>query len=175
MIEHVTPRAEAALPPRVVFGKWAQKGVPHTGWECVLTREIGSPSQVCEMCETRRIRFVHYMQHADYPKILEVGSGCAGKMEGNPAGAGQREGSAKNRAARRAKWLERQWKESANANPWIRTQGYRVVICRTGPGWTFTVACHDRPPHHAAATFPTSDEAKLAAFDFIWPTVSRVT
>jgi len=95
-------------------------------------------------------------------------------MEGNTAGAEQLEGSAKTRAARRAKWLERRWKESANANPWIRTQGYRVVIRRSGPSWTFTVARDGAPPHHDPATFPTSDAAKLAAFDFLWPAVSRV-
>ncbi len=55
-----------------------------------------------------------------------------------------------------------------------QTQGYRVVIRRTGPDWTFTVARDDAPPHHEAATFPTSDAAKLAAFDFLWPAVSRV-
>ena len=134
----------------------------------------GEQNHICEMCELRRVRFVHHMRHADYPKVLEVGRDCAGNMEGNLRGAEQRERSAKNRATRRAKWLERRWRESANANPWLRTQGYRVVIRRSGPDWTFTVARDDAPPHHAAATFPTSDAAKLAAFDFIWPALSRV-
>jgi hypothetical protein len=90
------------------------------------------------------------------------------------AGARQRERSAKNRAARRTKWLAQHWKGSEKGNLWLHTQGNRVIIRRKGTAWTFTVARNNAPPHHEAATFPTADQAKLAAFDFIWPAVAHV-
>jgi hypothetical protein len=51
-------------------GKWSQVGVPHKGWRCIDVEDLGSPNQVCQMCESREIRFVHRMEHDDYPEIL---------------------------------------------------------------------------------------------------------
>lgn len=114
------------------------------------------------------------MEHDQYPEVLEVGCNCAGYMEADRQEAKNRERTLKNRVQRRAKWPTRKWRVSANSHLLLRTQGYRVVVRRIRPGWTFTIARDYGPPHHAAATFPTSDAAKLAAFDFIWPAASRV-
>ena len=42
------------------------------------TEEI--PYEQYEMCGNERIRFVHLMQHPDYPHELRVGCVCAEKM-----------------------------------------------------------------------------------------------
>lgn len=49
--------------------------MPHRGL-CADIDDLGEPSQVCEMCEGVDIRYVHFMQHQDYPEILGVGC-CA--------------------------------------------------------------------------------------------------
>ncbi len=59
------------------FGKWSQQGVPKKGWACIGFEDLGEPSTQCEMCENQDIRYVHQMQHPDYPHILECGCVCA--------------------------------------------------------------------------------------------------
>ena len=53
-----------------LFGKWSQQGVPKKGWTCIGFEELGKLSTQCEMCEIQDIRYVHQMQHPDYPHIL---------------------------------------------------------------------------------------------------------
>jgi hypothetical protein len=75
---------EAILTPRHRFGKWAQAGVPHKGWECIFTSDAGIEHQICEMCRFRKLRYVHHMRHPAYRGVLKVGSTCAGHMEAAP-------------------------------------------------------------------------------------------
>ena len=62
-------------------GKWSTGNVPHKGWACVGVEDLGEPGQICEMCETQDIRYIHYMEHPEYSHILEVGCVCAENME----------------------------------------------------------------------------------------------
>jgi hypothetical protein len=62
-------------------GKWAQAGVPHRGWSCIAIRDDGEQPTLCQMCELQTVRFVHVMQHPDYPETLNVGRLCAASME----------------------------------------------------------------------------------------------
>ena len=55
-------------------GKWSQDGVPHRGWMCLEVYDLEEPSALCAMCETAEVRYVHCMQHGDYPEVLEVRS-----------------------------------------------------------------------------------------------------
>ena len=87
------PREKAPVGPR--RGKWSVAGVPHRGWICVAVEDIGEPKAECEMCEKQKIRYIHYMQHPDYPDVLEVGSTCAGNMEGSLSSSRAREASIK--------------------------------------------------------------------------------
>lgn len=82
-------------------GKWSVAGVPHRGWMCVDIEDLSSPSAECEMCESQSIRYVHHMQHADFPQVLQVGCICAGHMEGSLAASSAREASMKSRAGKR--------------------------------------------------------------------------
>jgi len=63
-------------------GKWSEATVPHKGWSCVGVDDLEEPSQVCEMCESVDIRYVHYMEHPDYPATLAVGCVCAEWADG---------------------------------------------------------------------------------------------
>jgi hypothetical protein len=126
------------------------------------------------MCESQEIRYVHYMRHPDYSDILEVGSECAELMDLDSREAQRRLREMKNRARRRAKWLDR-WRVSARGNDWRKTGGYRITILPKASGWTFMVVrTADEHQYFAPTAFSTPDQAKLGAFDFIWPAVSPV-
>jgi hypothetical protein len=66
------------------LGKWSTPGVPHKGWTCIDTDDLGANGkQICQMCETSQIRWAHTMTHSDYKGQLVVGVVCAGHMEEN--------------------------------------------------------------------------------------------
>ena len=67
--------------PAMDHGKWSQQGVPQKGWLCIDFTDLEGLYGICEMCETQRIRYVHYMKHPDYDEVLGVGAVCAGNME----------------------------------------------------------------------------------------------
>lgn len=149
-------------------GKWSIAGVPHKGWQCVDIEDLGEPQAECEMCESQTIRYVHYMQHPNYPRILEVGCVCAGHMEGDIAAARTREASMKSRTGKRKRWITRRWRISAKGNPWIRADGFRVTVYRRGTGWAVTVSSEDNNfVKYGGRIYETKDQAKLAAFDQI--------
>jgi hypothetical protein len=149
-------------------GKWSEAGVPHKGWVCVDIEDLGEPDITCEMCETTQIRYVHYMEHADYPDALQVGCICAGHMQQDLAAARAREASMKSRASKRKRWLSRTWRMSAKGNPTVKADGYRVTVYARGAGFGATIAPLDNSPViHARKNYPTEEQAKLAAFDHI--------
>jgi hypothetical protein len=149
-------------------GKWSQRGVPHKGWRCISTEDLGEPDLTCEMCESSAVRYAHSMEHDEYPHVLRVGVVCAGHMEQDRAGAERREQAVRSRAGKRSRWLSRRWRVSARGNEWLRADGYRVTVRQTDRGWSATVAAEDSDfVRHSKRSYSTSDQAKLAAFDFI--------
>lgn len=151
-------------------GKWAQPGVPHKGWTCVNVEDLGEPSAVCEMCERMEIRYVHYMEHPDYPGHLGCGCVCAGHMEEDYDRARDREKALRNAAARRNRWLSRNWRTSAKGNDYLNVDGYNVVVFHHVSGWSYFVKnVATGTTFKPRRPFPASDNAKLAAFDtMIW-------
>jgi hypothetical protein len=149
-------------------GKWRVAGIPHTGWVCVDVEDLGSPSMFCEMCEVQEIRFVHTMEHRDYPEPLQCGCVCAGHMEQDMAAARSRDGVLQARAMRKDKWLERKWRFSQAGNEFLNVMGYNVVVFQRGGVWAFRVlnrytddSLISRKP------YLSMDEAKLRAFDAV--------
>ena len=112
---HMSARGHRVLDERThtKHGKWSQPGVPHRGWHCVDVEDFGEPSQLCQMCEGVDIRYVHRMQHPDYPDVLAVGCVCAEHMEEDYAGPRRREEHLRSAARRRASWARRGWNLSA--------------------------------------------------------------
>jgi hypothetical protein len=149
-------------------GKWSVAGVPHRGWVCVDIEDLGEPQIECQMCESQMIRYVHHMEHQDYPEVLEVGCVCAGHMEGDLSASRAREASMRNRASKRKRWISRAWRVSARGNPYIASDGFRITIYPRGGGWAAAVAAADNSKvQHSRRNFKTVSEAKLAAFDHI--------
>jgi len=104
-----------------------------------------------------------------------VGGDCAALMEQSSEAAARRARAMKNRARRRKNWTARAWKVSANGSYSLKATGNLITIFPSGEGWTFTVVrVLDDRRYFTALTFPTPDEAMLAAFDHIWPAKSRV-
>jgi len=152
------------------FGKWSQAGVPQKGWSCVGVEDLGLPSEQCQMCERQEIRYVHLMEHPNYPEVLGCGCVCAGRMEENYSGARKREADVKNAARRRTGWLMRKWKLSQSGNRYVKTDGFRIVVFQKFGGWSgmITQLSTDKSTH-ARKLYSTQDQAKLAAFDgMIW-------
>lgn len=149
-------------------GKWSSTGVPHKGWVCVDIEDHGEPSIECEMCESQTIRYVHHMEHQNYPEVLQVGCVCAGHMEGNLTASRAREASMRSRTGKRSRWLSRAWKVSAKGNSYITADGYRITVYPRGTGWAYTVVVVDQSlVQHSRRNFKTTNETKLAAFDYI--------
>lgn len=155
---------------RRTHGKWSQPGVPHKGWACVDMRDLheeGEDYRTCEMCEKQAIRYVHVMEHHDYPDQLECGCDCAGYMEGNLKRAEGRDRALKNRANRRQKFPKlKSWKRSGKGNAHISKDRLHAVVVKRGGGYTVGVKRVGELEHtFGRKTFTTEQEARLAAFD----------
>lgn len=152
------------------FGKWSQTEVPQKGWSCVGIEDLGAPSEQCQMCENQEIRYVHSMEHPNYPEILGCGCVCAGRMGEDYSGARKREADVKNAARRRARWLARKWKLSQSGNHYVKTDGFRIVVFQKAGSWSVTITrLSTGAVTNARKRYPAQDKAKLAAFDgMIW-------
>ena len=85
-------------------GCWSDPNIPKTGWKCIGMTDLGKGNYTtCEMCRSSTIRYVHHMQHSQYPRVLGVGCVCAGRMEGNIELAKFREADFKRRAQRKSR------------------------------------------------------------------------
>ncbi len=150
------------------WGKWGQAGVPKRGWRCVGFKDLDEPSEICEMCERMPIRFVHEMEHDDYPDTLRVGCVCAGNMQQDLVAARRRDDEMKSRASKKRRWLTRNWKKSAKGNDTLVADGYRVAVYPKGGHYGATVSSTSGDYlRHSKRQYPTADAAKLAAFDVI--------
>lgn len=120
-------------------GKWSRPGIPHRGWTCVDVDDLGTPSQLCEMCESVDIRFVHLMQHPEHPDLLAVGCVCAEHMEEDYARPRAREKRLRSAASRRRTWARRQWRVSERGNSYLNTEGFNLSIFPRGAYWAVSV------------------------------------
>jgi len=152
---------------------WDKPGVPHKGWHLAGVRDLREDGAdvedtnyaTCEMCGHEQVRYVHSMEHPDYPP-LEVGCICAEKMSGDYTNPKLLETKLRNRAARKSKWLSRRWRTSAKGNPYINADGHNIGIFPSSsrPGrWKFRIN-----GTFSSQSFPTVDQAKLALFDAFW-------
>jgi hypothetical protein len=160
-----TPESNAV---RKRLGKWSSAGVPHKGWTCIETDDLGSNMQTCEMCETSEIRYAHTMTHPKYRGQLVVGVICAGNMEQDVAGAKERERHVKNRSSRRLRWPQTKWKTSRNGNQHRNHAGYKCVVKQWPQGWQLMILPLPNGEWISGKKrYPTATAAKLAGFDYI--------
>jgi len=147
-------------------GKWTDPSVPHRGWQFVRIYDLEQPSHTCEMCEAATVRYVHEMFHPEYGS-LDVGCICAGWMEEDADGAVKREADFKLHLARRARWLNRDWRLSANGNEFVNTHdGFNVVVFEANGTWSARFL-HKRSGYvrFSQRPYADADAAKLAAFE----------
>ena len=156
--------------PRMI-GKWSKSGVPKRGWTCTGVKDLGAPCAVCGMCETRQIRYVHCMEHPEYPGEIEAGCVCAEHMEKDGQAARTRSKEIKNLARRRRNWLHRKWKLSPDGSSHIKTRdGYHIVVFLTkNDKWSAKITSMDGDQCDSLKIFyDTQEKAKMAAFDYIY-------
>jgi hypothetical protein len=155
-------------------GKWSQQGVPHKGWSCVHFEDLGEPSQICGMCESAEVRFVHYMEHPEFSGTLAVGCICAEHMEGDYAAPRAREKTLQRKARRRSSWADRKWRISSKGNAYLNTEGFNVIVFAKRDAsslyWSFKV--ENRQTSQAQFSrrrYLTENAAKNATLDaLIW-------
>ena len=138
------------------------------GWICVSVEDLRAPNAVCEMCETREIRYVHHMKHTTYGEVLGVGCVCAGNMENDYEGPRRREQVLRNEEQRRRHWLSRKWKISAKGNAYLNTDGLNITVFQKNIETVGEPRIEDRTTDQSVPSkrkYKTEDEAKLAAFD----------
>ena len=141
---------------------WKREDVPKTGWFCTNVADLGAPTGICEMCGYQIIRYVHCMEHRRY-RPLFVGCVCAGKMEGNIAGAKKREADFKNRQTRRAKFLKRPWKQSKKGNEYLKIDEHVIVLyhnTNAGNIWKYSI-----DNEFCKTAYATREKAVAAVFD----------
>lgn len=147
---------------------WEDPTIPKHGWLCDFVDDLKDSCDFenyadCWMCGHEQIRYVHHLRHSKYPDVIEVGCVCAGKLTGDVQAAKDREHKLRNRAARRSKWLTRNWKISAKGNPRLKVGGMYVTVYQRGNLYTYSIE-----GEFASNNYPTEDAAKLAAFDRWW-------
>ncbi len=120
------------------------------------------------MCEVTHIRYVHYLTHPDFgEEALGVGCVCAENMEQDYVRPRERERDLRNAAARKRRWLTRNWRVSASGNDFVNTDGTNIVVFKRSNG-TWSTRITDRfsgAKKYSRRTYATQDAAKLKAFD----------
>lgn len=102
---------------------------PLEGWFCTDVDDYEDDSFTCELCGCKKVRFVHRMEHRNYPVPILVGCICAGIMEGDIIAAQERERLVRNRAHRRDHFVHDGWHIKPNgiyARRYHR-RGYRIM------------------------------------------------
>ncbi len=150
-------------------GLWSDSSIPQTGWTCVGMTDLGKGHYTtCEMCKSTTIRYVHHMQHPNYPHTLGVGCVCAGRMEGNVERAKTREANFKGRAQQKKHFLSKKWKQSSRGNEYAKLKDHVIVVFQLNKGanaaplYSFSV-----DQVLSKAVCKTLAEAKARAFDFV--------
>lgn len=141
---------------------WKRDDVPHTGWTCTGISDLGAPVGICEMCGYQIIRYAHHMEHPRYRNLI-AGCICAGKMEGDIAGAKQREAEFKNRQARRMNFFKRKWKQSKKGNEYLKIDQHVIVLYHNtnmGNHWKYAI-----DNQFCKNNYPTRERALAGAFD----------
>jgi hypothetical protein len=148
---------------------WSTPGFPRKGWTLLdvedLEEDFEDLAVSCHACEYEPLRYVHTIEHPEWPSALEVGCVCCEHLTCDYVLPRRRERELKARAGRRQRWLTRRWRVSRKGNPFIRAHGHHVVIVRNSAGrWTY---CLDGRWSPSILAYTTLEGAKLAAFDAI--------
>lgn len=153
---------------------WNTPGIPHKGWAVVDIIDLRDDDsldptggyETCEMCGTAGIRFVHVVEHSDWPHSLRVGCICAEKMCEGYKGS-WRESELRSRAERRRRWANRSWEWSKKGSLYLIVDRHFLVIiqdkCQSGK-YKYSIN-----GIFYKESFDSAASAKSAIFDKLWP------
>lgn len=103
---------------------------PLEKWKCLDVVDGETDDFVCELCDCRKVRYIHVMVHPEYDGEIQVGCICAGIMEGDLIAAKERDNAARRKSQRRANFCKKKWTEKSE-NEWsVRYKQHYVVIKR---------------------------------------------
>ena len=163
------PVKDEAAAIRQGKGLWGDLSLPRTGWRCIGMIDLGTPSRLCDLCQSSRIRYAHCLRHELSGRTVSAGCVCAGHLLGDPTTVKSNDTWLRGIDARRSSWDRRTWRRSRQGNLYLRTDGYIVTIFRAGQGWSAVVKRHrsaeagvfqDSPSQSACA-------AKQVAFELL--------
>lgn len=155
---------------------WNQEGIPHKGWTCRDMEDLGADIEhldadsrrdyyeQCEMCKNEGIRYVHIMEHSNYPDTLRVGQQCAEKME-NEYSPKKRETVLRNKTNRRLNFLKKEWIINAKGNHLLRYKGQNITIMKKPSGIYGVVYDGIFIWEDNGKKMRSIDKAKLVAFE----------
>lgn len=146
-------------------------GIPRTGWLLIETIDNSTADFVCQNCKFPHVRYVHELKHKKTNKQVKVGCVCAQHLAQDFATPRLRETALRNRAGRRLRWPTLNWKLSSKGNLYLKKRGV-VIVVRRGPhsGWTGSYKPNEELNWIAVEGWhDTPEEAKLAAFDALYP------
>jgi hypothetical protein len=154
-----------------MVNRWNNFGLPQKGYRFVEVLDMEEPTETCDICSQQGIRYVHVLTHDDLPNQIKVGCECADKLVEGYDGA-RREAAVKKRAADRRHWTYYGWK--LNEKGLSKRVGPRyvgVMLSRYQEGkYLYWIGNRgDLKPRYSAALFESSDEAKLALYDELFP------
>jgi hypothetical protein len=161
----VVPEASIAVP--------VERQPPDLGWTCIDVEDLGADGSdyipgVCEKCGNDVLRFLHTLEHPDWPEQMVVGCICASRMCEGYDGRG-RETELKNLAIRRSRWLTRNWRESRKGNEFLNLKGYNLGVFPDSrhPGkWNWWII-KGNYKRYGDGPYPSSDHAKMRLFDYL--------
>lgn len=122
------------------------------------------------MCESVEIRYVHYMEHPDYPGTFAVGCVCAEHMEDDYVRPKQREKGMRLIARRRKSWVGKKWRISQLGNHFINIEGFNLTVFERAEGFAISVARRGTDRNQTGRkNYPTREGAKAAALSaLLW-------
>lgn len=146
-------------------------GVPHKGWQLddvidLLLDERRKPGNYddCQFCGQEQIRFVHLLSHPQYTDVIRVGRVCSERLTDDCVTPRQRENQLRTRAARRQRWLERNWKISQQGNEYLTTRDRHHVVIFSIGGGRFKCRIDGI---RGRLVYGSIEEAKLKIFDVL--------
>lgn len=148
-------------------GLYSEPGFPHKGWEESDCEDLGEGNyETCQACEKQEIRFVHILDHPDYPESIRVGCVCA-------------ENLTEDYSLKSKENLARRCRNFINSKRWekkekfllISYEGHKVMIYKEND--FYKVAICKSPVRRdkwcfGEREFSTLHEAKKAAFKGIF-------
>jgi hypothetical protein len=145
----------------------------NVGWcpvRAVDLRHTGTEPGTCQRCGRHDLRFVHTLEDTSGGR-LDVGAECARRLcQGYVPHAEERR--LRNLWGRRSRWLLRDWYTSYKGNDTLAfLQGRKRVRVTIFPvkfgGFQVCIAVAGQAPNYSPIAYKTTEEAMLAALDWL--------